>query len=213
MAREDVIKLLESFPLESYIDSLPHPDIPTGDKVIDCLHIEHYQALLTNFLNWTYSEWRLARSENDEQARGIADKCISDKMGMVVFAATTMEAAINHYGKLHEIKCVDRLERKLKTLEKWKKYPKEAENRKLSGHILGYVKRISQLRNQVVHPKSNWTTLEKIRKIPYFAPPQGAYLLNIVNDSLRELYSQQECDWLHENYSHAKDWKKGVVLS
>ncbi|TWT72099.1 hypothetical protein [Crateriforma conspicua] len=205
-----IYQILQTFPDRSYVEA--KGDIPDDDEIIEFIHTDHFRTARMNFANWVLFEGAAARSSDSKENAVASHQAQSFRLGAIVFAATSLEAAINYYAKKHTIRFSRDYEKTMSTLAKWQIYPEQVSGQHLADHILGHVKRIFQLRDRIVHPKPSWTSIAKLQQIPLFGPSQGAFMMNIASDAMVSLFPDEDTSFVGDKFPNAHDWEKNCFI-
>jgi hypothetical protein len=171
----------------------------TGNNLVIGNHQEYYRACLSSFINWAHhwSKFLVEINQEHDSEADFDDFLLGNMYQVQTFVLGTQvfEAAINDYGKVHHNKLpyVEKFERRMGTVLKWEFYYDTVTGKKLNGDILGRLKNLKNLRDELVHPKPSMHADAAIcRNIEIAGLSMGSYLLNSIGSSLKLLYDSSD---------------------
>lgn len=136
------------------------------------------------------------------------------KYASILFSATTLEALINFYAVDHNILHKSDFEKNLSSLNKWRLYPKIVKGIYINEHILDQVRKIFNLRDRIVHPKTKSIKLEQEER--FFTPSEGMQALNWVQNAIQALNIIDEgkigTDWINDTFNGAVDFDVSSIF-
>jgi hypothetical protein len=186
------------------------------DQIMFLLHEEHYSAARICMLQWGRYISILADPDRQESSGlySYTNLARTNSLGSIVFSASCLEALINYYGKVNEVRYISSFEKSWSTLDKWRVYPQMVSGMPIREHVLGRIKMSFDLRNQVVHPKAKWK--DKLKPMPVYHLTHAAFLINTIGHAARELDGKGEThpseDWISPEIDGESEWSGALLI-